>query len=998
MSFYGMSSPFSRFSLRMATLLPAFYLSLLAGAALSVSLRAAEETLSFNRDIRPILAGNCYDCHGPDEEGRKAELRLDLRAEAETVLGVSGELLARITSDDPDDVMPPPDSHRSLEPGQIEILRQWLAQGSPYERHWAFDPPEKAPIPETGNSDWAKNEIDHFILARLEERSLAPSQEADPHTLIRRVYLDLIGLPPTLAEADSFVADTEPGAYERMVDRLLDSPRYGEKWARQWLDLARYADTNGYEKDRPRTIWPYRDWVIGAINADLPYDQFSIEQLAGDMIPNSTHDQVVATGFHRNTMINEEGGIDPLEYRYYAMVDRVATTGTVWMGLSIGCAQCHTHKYDPITHHDYFAMMGLLNNADEVDLDVPSDDLLGRRAEIEKQVAALEASEMARIDEAAYRQWAEEMKQKQVQWERVTPSRAEAGMPRIHIEKDGVLFAAGDFNKREVYTISLPVEAGPDSQVTAIRLEVLPDPRLPAHGPGIGFYEGRRGDFFLSEFGAKTAEGMPVTLVNPSHSYGKISVGSGSADAVNVIDGEGSTGWSTSRREGEVHHLVLNFETPLAAPTTLEVELLFERHFAAALGKFAFSFSRSPKSAVALPSGAPDPLNATDEEMKRWYLRSASVFVETRKKLQGLEAGIPAVPATLVMRERPEGDFRVTRRRHRGEYLKAEEEVAPAVPAIFPPLPEGAPANRLTFARWLMSDRNPLVARVAVNRAWQAIFGRGIMESPDDFGTQSAPPTHPELLDWLAVEFREQGWSRKRLHRLIVTSATYRQDSALSPEVLASDPENLWLARGPRIRLQGEVVRDQALMAGGVLSEKMGGPGVYPPQPDSVTRMAYGKVTWKPSAGEDRFRRSLYTFAKRTAPFAAFTTFDGPTGESCVAKRDRSNTPLQALTLLNDAMFLEIAAALAREEVEKPATTPGQRATRLFRRFLIRQPTEEERNALVSYFEGQRLRFENGELDANALVPGNQPVDASLAAWTLVVRVIMNLDETLTKG
>lgn len=955
-----------------------------------------EDQVSFNREIRPILAGNCYDCHGPDEESRKADLRLDIREEAEAVLGAEGELWQRIVTEDPDDLMPPADSHRELSSEQIGLLKKWLQRDAPYEEHWAFRPPLQSELPEPETADWIRNPIDTFILARLELEGLTPSEEADRYTLIRRLFLDLTGLPPTPEEADAFVADVSPDAYEKVVDRLLDSPRYGERWARPWLDLARYADTNGYEKDRPRTIWPYRDWVVGAINKDMPYDQFTVEQLAGDMLPGATRDQQVATGFHRNTMINEEGGIDPLEYRYYSMVDRVATTGTVWMGLSIGCAQCHTHKYDPITHTDYFRFMALLNNADEVDLDVPTKEILQQKKAIETQVASLEEEAMGEMDRQAFEKWAAALRAKAVPWKQIRPSKAEAGMPRLHILKDGSVFAAGDFTKREEYRITLPIEATKERPVTALRLDVLPDARLPAHGPGIGFYEGRRGDFFLSELSAKTADGIRLALTDPSASYGKISIGSGKADPGNVIDGEGSTGWSTAQREGEAHHLVLNFETPIAESVEIEIEMLFERHFAAALGRFSFSVSHAEKTAQALPSGTPDPHGEEKDALQRWFIRTDPAFAETRKKIDALEDRIPATPATLVMRERPPSDPRATHRHHRGEYLNAEESVKPAVPEVFPPLPEGAPANRLTFARWLVSESNPLAARVPVNRAWQAFFGRGLLKSSDDFGTQSPLPSHPELLDWLAVEFVKKGWSRKELHRLIVSSATYRQSSTISSELLVADPENVLLARGPRFRLDGEIVRDQALAASGLLSEKMGGPGVYPPQPESVAKMAYGNQTWPISKGEDRHRRSLYTFAKRTAPFAAFTVFDGPTGESCVARRDRSNTPLQALTLLNDSMYLEMAEALAGREAKRERSSE-EIATALFRRVLVRPPSAEETSQLISYFETQKPRFDSGELRAAEFLPTAKPAEPELAAWTLVARALLNLDETITK-
>jgi hypothetical protein len=871
-----------------------------------------------------------------------------------------------------------------------------LEQGAPYETHWAFVAPEKADVPKIQNPETTINPIDHFIRRRLEEEKLKPSPEADRHTLVRRLYLDLIGIPPTPEQADAFVKKTDPKAYDKLVDELLASPRYGERWARPWLDLARYSDTNGYEKDRPRSIWPYRDWVVDAINADMPFDQFTIEQLAGDMLPNPTLEQLIATGFHRNTMLNEEGGIDPLEYRYYAMVDRVATTGTVWMGLSTGCAQCHTHKYDPITHTDYFSLMALLDNADEVAIQVPDPRTKARQALINQQIKEAEAELLTKIDPTKYQTWKKTEKAKVVPWHHLEPHELKANLPLLEHEGDGVIFASGDFTKRDTYelTYQLP-EKLKGKTITALRLEALPDERLPAGGPGAAYYEGRSGDFFLSEV-TLSLNDKPLEIEAATRDFGRIYIGKGDAPAQAVFDGKGSSGWSTASRENEPHELVVNLKSPPSAEGELKVELLFERHFVAALGKLRISVTTSEKAAAARAWPQIDPATASEQEMMIAYANSAKEMTKARAALEALKKKRPSPPTTMVMRERPPQNPRTTRRHHRGEYLNAEEEVPAAVPAVFPQLPQGEPANRLTFARWLVSKDNPLVARVVVNRAWQAIFGRGIMESVDEFGTQSEAPSHPELLDWLAVEFMEKGWSRKELHRLIVSSATYRQDSDIRSDLLAADPDNILVARGPRFRLDGEVVRDMILKASGLLSDKMGGPGVYPPQPASVAAAAYGNTKWPISTGEDRYRRSLYTWSKRTAPFAAFTVFDAPTGEICVAKRDRSNSPLQALTLLNDAMFLEMAEAAASEAMAKHEDNEAI-VTDLFRRFLTRPPNDEEQSALLSYFENQRQRFEKGELSATEWL-GEANSSPDLAAWALVARALMNLDETITKG
>lgn len=969
---------------------------LLAGVLLAISGTDTEAApLSFNRDVRPILAGYCYDCHGPDEAARKAGLRLDQPVTDATLIQPGGEIEKRIHSADREEVMPPPEAGKPLNESQKKILTQWLAEGARQEKHWAFIAPNRPQLPKTRNASWPLHPIDRFVLARLEQEGLQPSPQADPDTLIRRLYLDLIGLPPTPEEADRFRANPSPEAYAALVNDLLGSRHYGERWARPWLDLARYSDTNGYEKDRPRTIWPYRDWVIEAINQDMPFDQFTIEQLAGDMLPGATREQRIATGFHRNTMLNEEGGIDPLEFRFYAMVDRVATTGTVWLGLTTGCAQCHSHKYDPISHEEYYSLMALLNNADEPDLDVLDPETEARREELQSQMKSIVAQAMSTIDEVAFDAWLKEQRASAIAWSTVRPSSATSNMPRLELMEDDSVFASGDFTKRDVYQLTFDGKQLPGKPITALRLEVLPDDRLPAHGPGAAYYEGRRGDFFLSEVTLER-DGNKAAFSGGSASYGKISIGSGKAKAENLFDGDGSTGWSTSGEQGKAHEVVLQLKEPLPPGKTLRLEMLFERHFVAGLGRFRWSVTTDEKPAQARAAGMPDPLSASMEDLKAYYIRTAPAHKDAAAELAKLEKLLPERPGTLVFQERPKENPRPTFRHHRGEYLSPRERVEPGVPSVFPGLPKGSPANRLSFARWLVSDRNPLSARVEVNRAWQEFFGRGLMVSADDFGTQSAPPTHPELLDWLAMEFMERGWSRKELHRGIVMSATYQQSSKVGGSSYARDPENRFLSRGPRFRLTGETIRDVALAASGMLSREMGGPGVYPPQPKSVTDLAYGNSAWPVSKDSDRYRRSLYTFSKRTAPFAAYSVFDAPSGEICVARRGNSNTPLQSLTLLNDAMYMEMASGLAaRAREEADTQSPEAIAERMFRLVLTRRPSTEERNTLVQYQEAQRKRLEAGELKSEILL--GTPGKPEEAAWALTARVVLNLDECVTK-
>lgn len=1005
---------------------------LMLGAAFGLvwtfSLAAAcgqESRTDFNRDIRPLLAESCFACHGPDDQTREADLRLDLRQAAmDAGAFVPGspdksEMLRRIESQDASEQMPPPDHHGSLTSEQKKLVRQWIREGAVYAEHWAFVLPERSTLPEVSQSGWTRNAIDLFVMEQLETQGLEPSPEADAFTLVRRVYLDLVGRPPTPEEADRFVEDPDPRAYENLVDALLGSKEYGERWARLWLDLARYADTNGYEKDRERSIWPYRDWVINALNRDLAYDAFTIQQLAGDMLDPASEEARIATGFHRNTMLNEEGGIDPLEYRFYAMVDRVATTGTVWMGLSVGCAQCHTHKYDPISHQEYYQFMALLNNADEPDLLVKTDEVRERQASVDDEILKLEkqlrqqfppsegteeSEENRRKQnyENRFREWLEAARATTQPWKVMVPTDWETNLPRLEVLEDGSLFSTGDVTKRDQFVLRFQIDASM-LPITALRLEALPDERLPAGGPGRAFYEGRKGDFFLSEVDARW-KGEPVAFASGSESYGKISIGSGSATAANVFDDEGSTGWSTAQREGEAHHLVLNLAEPITDEGQLEIEMLFERHFAASLGRFRIAAVGSDGEVVAVPYGEqvaelvmrPEE-SLGDAEWERLHLefcRQAPELAEARKAVSRLKSTRPDFPTTMVMRERPEDNPRPTFRHHRGEYLSPKEPVEPGLPAFLASGTEELPQDRLELAQWLVSSDNPLASRVVVNRAWQAFFGVGLHATSDDFGTQSEPPAHLELLDWLACELVHQDWSIKALHRLIVTSATYRQSARLTPK-LKDDPANAWLARGSRFRVEGETVRDIMLSASGLLSQKMHGPGVRPPQPASVTAVAYGSPGWRAAEGEDRYRRSLYTHAKRTAPFAAFTVFDAPTGENCVARRDRSNTPLQALTLMNDEMYLEYARGLA-ELVGREVSATDARIISMFRRLVTRPPTPLELEAIKDYWKTQKSRLEQGELDAATIAKRPAATDED-AAWVMVARALMNLDEVITR-
>ena len=975
------------------------WMILVAGAIAPAPVQGGDGP-DFNRDVRPILAARCFKCHGPDDAARKAKLRLDTRSGAEHVLGkpAESELLRRILSDDESEIMPPPSVKARLTLREKETLKAWVAGGSKYAPHWSFVPPVRPAIPQTIHP--VTNPIDSFVRARLEREGLKPSPVADRHTLIRRAHLDLIGIPPTREEVDAFIADRSPDAFEKLVDKLLASPRYGERWARRWLDLARYADTNGYEKDRQRTIWPYRDWVIRALNDDMPFDQFTIEQLAGDMLPDSTVAQRVATGFHRNTMLNEEGGIDPLEFRFHAMTDRLGTTGTVWLGLTLGCAQCHTHKFDPITHGDYYRLFAFLNNADEPELAVSSPEIAAKRAEIEKEIRALEIARKNRAEAPepakAFAAWQAGQRKSATAWTVVRPAKMEGGLTKLVPLQDGSILALGDTTKRDVYTLvldDLPAD------ITAIRLEALPDERLPANGPGRTYYEGPKGEFFLSEM-RLMAGGNPVKFSTATEGGGN----DGGAAKL-VIDGNPLTGMGAGK-VGQAKQAVFNLGAPLPGRSAA-LELVFEKYYASSLGRFRVSVAGAagPVKASELPGEVEDALfvpaedrtDAESEAVLRYWLETAPEFKTEREQIEALRKKLPQPPTTLVMMERPADHVRATHRHHRGEFLQPREKVDPAVPSWLPPLPSGAEANRLTFARWLVSGENPLTARVAVNRHWQAFFGRGIVRTVDDFGYQGEVPTHPDLLDWLALELIERKWSIKQLHRLIVTSATYRQSSRVTPDLLARDAENRLLARGPRVRLEAEQIRDSALTAAGLLSAKMYGPSVFPPQPANVTTEgAYGQLKWTVSAGEDRYRRGLYTFAKRTAPFAMSSTFDAPSGEACVARREVTNSALQALTMLNDVVLLDAARGLAKRAIEHGGSTE-ERIARLFCSCLTRPPTAAESERIAQFYRSERARFSEEPARAESVGGAGPGPAAERAAWTATARAILNLDEFITK-
>ncbi len=998
-----------------SVLSPVFQAVLLCAVSSATSAeQAAEqapERLDYSRDIRPILSQNCFACHGPDEDAREADLRLDRAAEALADRGgvralVPGDpeaslVLQRLVSKDDSERMPPAGSNKSVTPDQIDQIRRWISDGAQYSQHWSLVPPTYPSLPEVSDSQWPRNAVDRFVLARLEREGLKPSAPADRYALVRRVYLDLLGLPPSPQQADAFVNDQREDAYERLVERLLASPRYGERWARRWLDLARYSDTNGYEKDRPRTMWPYRDWVIDALNEDMPFDQFTVEQVAGDMLPEATQRQRIATGFHRNTMINEEGGIDPLEFRFLAVVDRLGTTGTTWLGLTVGCAQCHTHKYDPISQEEYYQLFALLNNANEPTLEVPLPDGVEQQTRIETRIAdleaklaehfpAAEASDDAdarrQLLESRFEAWCQQTTDAATVWQPLTPQEVQTEAASVDILPDGSVLVSGDQTKNDIFTLVFP--SAPRT-ITAIRLEALPHDSLPERGPGRrlagqGASAGV-GDFFLSRIGLTAVDAQGQQRAAP-FAEASATFAAQDRDARFAIDDQGDTGWSIAGRPGERHVAVFNLATPLTIQEQeqLEIRLEHESFYPSGLGRFriAVTSDTRPARATLLPDEILTMLRSHDvrrretrQALLRHYLAEAPELAAQHQQIAELRKQIPAHPTALVMQERPDRHRRTTRVHHRGEFLQAKQAVEPNVPVALHPLPAGAPRNRLALARWLVARDNPLVARVVVNRHWQALFGQGLVRTTEDFGMQGKTPTHPLLLDWLAVQFMDSGWSLKELHRTIVSSATYRQTSAITGRLMEQDPENRLLARGPRMRVDAELIRDIVLSASGQLSNKMGGPSVFPPQPAGISENSYGPLSWEVSEGEDRYRRGLFTFSKRTAPYATFGLFDAPSGEACLPRRVNSNTPLQALDMLNDPVVVEAAQMLARRVIKLDGDE--RRAEFLFRACLTRPPHDDELQAITTFFQHEYRRFESGQANPHLVAGGGD-----LRSWS----------------
>ncbi len=1040
----------------------------LGGSALGVSTHAqtAAPPADYARDVRPILEAHCYECHGTKKT--RGRLRLDVKTSAlkggttgpAVIPGNADDslMIRRVLGLDGDDRMPL--DKDPLPADQIATLRAWIAQGAPWPddpagtstavtlapedapQHWAYRKPIRPMPPAVSHTTWPKNSIDQFVVARLEKEGLAPSPEASKEALIRRVSLDLIGLPPTLAEVDAFVADTRPDAYDRLVDRLLASPHYGERWARPWLDLARYADSHGYEKDNLRTMWQYRDWVIKALNDDMPFDEFTIEQLAGDMLPNATRDQLIASGFNRNTLLNQEGGIDVEEARWETLIDRVSTTGTVWLGTTIACAQCHNHKYDPFSQRDFYRLLAFYDNGQysvfgqpggdhwiqEATLDVTTPEQEVRRATLVAELKNLNAqlTDASPDLDRAQAVWEQEIARTASDWTALHPAAAHADKATLTVRDDGSVLASGIHAGVDRYVIDLPLSVG---TISGIRLEALPDPSLPKGGPGRDYY----GNFVLTGFHLSVDDGHGEKPVTFSDAASDDQNGGDIKDLLKPPERtyarDVAPGWSIDATRDITRlprQAVFVPSTPIAAGGGAHARLTLAFDGGAvgqALGCFRVSFTTTstPLKAVSIRAKTRAILevpaaNRSEDDQKRVrteYRATAESLKPTRDRIEEINKALEQlgiVPA-LVMSERPGYDRPSTFFHERGAYLSPGERVYAATPGVLPPMPDDQMPNRLGLARWLVSRSNPLTARVTVNRAWEQFFGRGIVETSEDFGTQGAAPSHPELLDWLATEFVRLQWSQKALHRLIVTSATYRQDASASAGLIEKDPYNRLLARGPRFRMEAEMIRDVALATSGILSPKIGGPSVFPLQPDGIWDNPYSDAKWVTSDGEDKNRRGLYTFIRRTSPYPAFMTFDATSREFCTVRRIRTNTPLQALTLLNDEAFFEAARSLARRTLSEVTATDSHgtaaleraRASHAFRLCTARTPTDVETTRIVRSYEAQLRHYRAHPADAAKVLKEarhtghDAAAQAEHAAWTLVANALLNLDETVTK-
>jgi hypothetical protein len=971
-------------------------------ATLAGTVDQAATPVDFSRDILPILSNNCFTCHGPDDAERKGGLRLDTHAgvlaggksgEQAVIPGQSAqsEMILRITSPHEDEMMPPADAPKKLSTTQIELLKRWIDEGAPWGKHWAYETPQRPALPAVPAGTIVRNPVDHFVLARLAKEGIAPSPEADRATLVRRLSLDLVGLPPDPKQVQAFVEDRRADAYERLVETFLASPHFGERWGRHWLDLARYADSAGYLNDTLRPYaYLYRDWVIDAFNRDQPFDQFTIEQLAGDLLPGATLEQKIATGFHRNSLKNDEAGADLELDRTKAAVDRAATTGAVWLGLTVGCAECHTHKYDPITHHEFYQLYAFFNNTAERDLPAPrADELAAYMKEHEawtREGAKLEsplADYVATLVDTKVPEWESALKIPAARWSVLAPEEITIiteDEERTFLPNDDHSISTGLRDSlRSRYIVEVPLNRL--KRISAFRLEALAD-----LGQKVG--RARNGDFNLAEFSAmlKTADGAQHKL-ELAAARADFAAKNNTADL--TLDGDNTTGWSIAPQTDSSHVIVFELKEPQEFPagSTLYFELehrtvgvLARFRLAATTAALPIEPSTIPDAILAILDTPSDKRGAAQKlELARYVARFADdKGRELFAPIAAHAARKPEFPKTaapvLIAHERK------THVHLRGEYQQPGDEVQPGTLAVLHPFkPRGVKADRLDLARWLVDPANPLTARVSVNHIWKHLFGRGIVGTVDNFGSLGERPSHPELLDYLATEFIRVGWSRKQMIRLLVTSATYRQSSVMRSELIDRDPSNVLLARQSRHRLEAEVVRDVFLATSGLLNAQIGGPSIHPPLPSFV--LAFGRNrTWPVTTGPEQYRRGMYIHLRRNVPYPMLTTFDASDASVACLQRERSNSPLQALTLLNDPVFFEASEKLG----DRLAALPGDIDGKLrhgFELCMSRPPEPAEMEAMRLHYDDQ-IQLTGG--------------DAKLA-MVAAARLLMNLDEFITR-
>ena len=1034
----------------------AFSLIAVSACALSASsvVMAADRKIEFNRDVRPILSNNCYQCHGPDKNQLQAGLRLDKPEIATAKLEsgqtaivpkdlVSSGLVARITSNDPNQKMPPPESGKSISPEEIEILKQWVAQGAEFQGHWSFIPAVRREPPATRFTEHVRNEIDRFVLSRLEAEGLTPAPEADKISLIRRATIDLTGLPPTPKEVDAFLSDNSAEAYERVVDRLLQSPRYGEHQGRIWLDAARYGDTHGLHLDNERSMWPYREYVINAINKNLPFDQFTIEQLAGDLIPNATVDQKVASGFNRCNVSTSEGGSinDEVLVRY--AVDRTEALSTVFLGLTLQCAVCHSHKFDPVTQKEFYSLYSYFYSMSDAAMDgnallpppilrLPSDDHLKKQRDLDAQLTSIQQSIASELANSTYVDPllgaeipadALSVTRQELVWiddELPAGAQAQGDTPWKFVTKgEGPVYSGEKSSTRTAPGLSQHFFTGATAGLKIGEGDVLfayvyldpanlPKSIMLQFNDGSWDHRANWGDEDAIAFGVKNT-------VSKRHAGPLPKSGEWVRLEVNVADvglapGATLNGWAFTQSGGTCYWDragVVSRSSPV--PTEFSSQIAWEQ-------------SELPTPKTTLPAPVQEglklePAKRTPDQQKQlreYFLQNVNTGTRaTYAALQGKIAEVnkqkgevdASIPATMVSEDlpQPREAFVLVR----GAYDKKAEQVERGVPSALPPLPEGVPNNRFGLAKWLVSPNHPLTSRVIVNRYWQQFFGTGIVKTAEDFGAQGTWPTHPELLDWLGTEFIQTGWDVKRMHKFMVMSGTYRQATKVSPALLTRDPENQLLARGPRFRYDAEVIRDSILFSSGLLVERAGGKSVKPYQPEGIWEAVafVGSNTrdFKADAGESLYRRSLYTFWKRTAPPPSMSTFDAPSRENCTVRRPRTNTPLQALALMNDKQYIDAARKLAERMLREGGATPEERLTYGFRWMTARPPSPREMVVLKKTLEKQTAFFQADKPAADKLLAyGDTPRDATLepgeyAAWTMIANLLINLDETITR-